>query len=157
MKVVEAAALRRNHVLPVPFEVVPGLIPRDSARDPIAVRRNLQGALRAVVVVPTQVSNEFFLPAISPEAKLVSLRGVDAEFRTAAGCDPFGPGVTEQTDGKKAKLVGAVRRNGHTDTFGAVARLGEGDVICPGSQVRVNRSGGARARFDRAIRGLKIE
>ena len=55
------------------------------------------------------IADELFLASVAPERELVLFDGMDAEFRGFAAANPFGPHVSDQAIGEKAKLEQACR------------------------------------------------
>ena len=105
VEVVEARAFRRGGELFVRRAGVAKLVPHYPGLGVVAVRGDLHGGARPVLVEPAQWADVLFLPAVAPQIEAVGFERVDAELGLLACLDPLGPGVAEQLMREQAEVV----------------------------------------------------
>src|SRR5579864_5132612 len=133
------------------------LVPLDAGLRIVAVRADLHGGPRPVLVVPAEIAYEFLLPPVAPEAKFVGLGGMNAEFRPFPGFHPLRPCIAQEAIRKQAKMVELAFLDLHPHALRAEAWLVERYLVRPWSQLGMNGSRGARPGLDRTRLVLELE
>src|SRR6185503_10020769 len=126
-------------------------IPLHAGPRVVAVRRDLHGRARAVIVEPAEPLDELLLAPVSPQVERVGLRRMDPRLGRIARADALRPRVAEQPVRQEAEAERtAVGAHGHARAPRAEARALEHEGVGAGREVRVDRPAGARPRLERA-------
>ena len=148
VEVVQARALRRGDELFVGGAGITKLVPHHPGLHVVAVRGNLHGRTRPVLVEPAQRADVLFFPAVAPQIEAVGFERVDAELGLLARFDPLGPSVAEQLMSEQAEVVRSVGVDVDLHALGAEAVFLQGRGVGAGGDVGEDLAGGPRAGFD---------